>query len=225
MAKRGVIFDMDGVLVDSYRAHFESWRRLAAKHGLQMSEQQFASTFGKTSREIIRQFWANVVDEADIPRWDEEKEALYREELLANFPEMDGASDLLRQLDTAGFALAVGSSGPPENVEVVLKCLTAGKLIHATVNGHEVTHGKPNPDVFLRAAEKLRIEPIRCAIVEDAPVGIEAAHRAGMAAVAITGTATRQQLAAAEIVVDSLREFTPETFADLIDRKSRGGLR
>ena len=225
MAKRGVIFDMDGVLVDSYRAHFESWRRLAAKHGLQMSEQQFASTFGKTSREIIRQFWANVVDEADIPRWDEEKEALYREELLANFPEMDGASDLLRQLDTAGFALAVGSSGPLENVEVMLKCLPAGKLIHATVNGHEVTHGKPNPDVFLRAAEKLRIEPIRCAIVEDAPVGIEAAHRAGMAAVAITGTATRQQLAAAEIVVDSLREFTPETFADLIDRKSRGGLR
>ena len=216
MTDGGVIFDMDGVLVDSYRAHFESWRRLGRKHGVEFTEEQFAATFGKTSREIIRQFWSGVVPDREIPQWDAEKEAFYREALQADFPEMDGASELLERLDEAGFALAIGSSGPPENVEVVLKCLPAGKLIRAAVNGHDVRHGKPAPDVFLKAAERLAIASANCVVVEDAPVGIEAAHRAGMGGVAITGTATGEQLASADLVVDSLRELDPQVFAGLI---------
>ncbi|MCK4602695.1 MAG: HAD family phosphatase [Phycisphaerae bacterium] len=218
MTDKAVIFDMDGVLVDSYRAHFESWRRLAGKYGFEFTERQFAATFGKTSREIIRQFFSHAVDEADIGRWDEQKEQFYREILQADFPEMDGAGELIRALHKAGFALAIGSSGPPENVAVVAKCLPAGELISATVNAYDVTHGKPDPDVFLQAAGKLGVEPYSCAVIEDAPVGVEAAHRAGMAAVAITGTAPAEKLDAADLVVDSLRQLSPKIISELIEK-------
>ena len=218
MAEYAVIFDMDGVLVDSYRAHFESWRRLGRLHGLDVTERQFAETFGQTSRDIISHLWPDSARQADIPKWDRQKEQFYREMLKVNFPEMDGAGRLLRALDRAGVAMGVGSSGPPQNVQVVRDCLTAGELLTVTVTGIEVAHGKPHPEVFLKASGKLGVPPKRCAVVEDAPAGIEAARRAGMAAIAITGTASRQQLARrAHLVVDSLRELTPRIITDLID--------
>jgi len=222
MDSLGVIFDMDGVLVDSYRAHFESWRELGRQHGVEMTEEQFASCFGRTSRDIIRHFWSDRVDEETMAAWDAEKEAAYRDILRAHFPEMDGAGDLLHALAEAGFAMAIGSSGPAENVELARTCLPGGELIRETVNGMEVTHGKPDPEVFLTAARKLGVSPVRCAVIEDAPAGIEAARRAGMTAVAITGTAPREKLAErAHLVVDSLRELTPAQLRTLIE--STGG--
>ncbi len=219
MTDLGVIFDMDGVLVDSYRAHFESWRRLAASIGAEMTEQQFAATFGRTTQDIIRRLWADRIGEADLAELDDFKERAYREILEANFPPMDGAAELLGALHEAGFRVAIGSSGPPENVELVLARLPGAEHIAAAVDGHEVSHGKPHPEVFLLAADKLGIRPGDCAVVEDAPAGIEAARRAGMAAIALTGTAERAKLAGrAHLVVDSLRELSPERIAELILR-------
>ena len=218
MSRYGAIFDMDGVLVDSYQAHFRSWGRMADRSGLTMTEEQFASTFGRTTREIIRALWPGRVAEADIPAWDDAKEALYREEIRKDFPEMDGAGALLRALHEGGFALGVGSSGPPQNVAVVREGLSAGELISACVDGSEVARGKPDPEVFLKVAGKLGVAPERSAVVEDAPAGVEAARRAGMTAIAITGTAPRDVLAArAHLVIDSLAELTPPRIARLID--------
>jgi HAD superfamily hydrolase (TIGR01509 family) len=131
---------------------------------------------------------------------------------------MDGADDLLARLHQAGFALAIGSSGPEENVKTILRRLSNANHLSAYVHGREVRHGKPDPEVFLTAAKKLGLPTCRCAVVEDAPAGVEAARRAGMAVVGLTGTVTRDKLAPAGWVVDSLRELTPEIFADLIDR-------
>ena len=215
----GVIFDMDGVLVDSYRAHFESWLRLAKAHGLTMTEEQFAATFGRTSREIIRKFWPDKVkDDAEVTAWDHEKEQDYRDILMESFPEMKGASQLLAALHGGGFKLAIGSSGPPENVRVTMDGLGMAECFGATVSGADVTHGKPHPEVFLKAAAKLGLEPKNCAVVEDAPAGVAAAKAAGMAAVAITGTATRQQLAQADTIVDCLTQVTPDLVLQLIRR-------
>ena len=218
MSDCAVIFDMDGVLVDSYEAHFASWCRTARAHGLEMAREQFAATFGRTTREIIQHLWPNVPP-AGIPAWDDEKEAAYREIIAADFPEMDGAHELLESLHAAGFALAVGSSGPPENVAAVVQRLRAGRLLAATVSGMDVTHGKPHPQVFLKAADKLNVAPANCAVVEDAPAGVLAARNAGMAAIAVTGTADHNQLAdQAHLVVDSLRELDPDKIGRLIRR-------
>lgn len=208
---------MDGVLVDSYKAHFESWRRMARQYGIDMTEQEFATTFGRTSREIIAHFWGEGLSDEQIRRMDDVKEAEYRDMLLADFPEMSGVRELLQSLRAAGFTLAIGSSGPPENVQLVRDRL-GQDIFCATVNGAEVIRGKPDPQVFMLAASKLGLPPGKCVVIEDAPAGLRAARAAGMAAVAITGTADRQTLASlADRVIDSLTELSPQCLARLIE--------
>jgi beta-phosphoglucomutase len=219
MSNKGVIFDMDGVLVNSYHAHYESWRILGRHHGREIDEQAFAATFGQTSREIIRGYWGDTVGDAQVAQFDQEKEALYRDILRKHFPEMPGVNDFLTSLHEAGFALAIGSSGPPENVQVVRQCLRAGALFQASVNGMDVRHGKPEPDIFLTAARRLNLPPNRCAVVEDAPVGVEAARRAGMTVVAITGTASREKLSAADLVIDDFTELSAQIIEQIIENK------
>src|SRR5437868_7626427 len=103
MNEMGLIFDMDGVLVDSYRAHLNSWRKTAQQHGLSMTDEDFARTFGRTSRDIIAHLWPDRFDDAQAAEFDREKEAIYRDELGENFPAMDGAAELIAVLHDAGF--------------------------------------------------------------------------------------------------------------------------
>ena len=218
-----VIFDMDGVLVDTYHAHYQSWLAMAEPQGLHFTEAEFAPTFGRTSREIIATFWGDErFDDRQIAELDERKEAAFRKIIETDFPAMPGAVELLHDLRAAGFALAVGSSGPPENVAMVLERLDARTLFDAVVTGGDVTRGKPDPEVFLLAAERLGVAPGRCAVVEDAPAGIEAAGAAGMTSIGLTSTGrTAESLAAADRIVGSLDELSAEVLRELIAR--RGG--
>jgi beta-phosphoglucomutase len=213
-----VIFDMDGVLVDTYQAHYQSWRELAEAEGLHVTEADFARLFGRTSREIIACLWGkDRYDDAQIAEFDRRKEASFRRAIEANFPAMPGASELLRALHEAGFRLAVGSSGPPENVALVVDRLGARDLFDAIVTGDDVTRGKPDPEVFLIAAKRLGVAPANCAVIEDAPAGIAAANAAGMASVGLLSTGRKpDDLTAAHAVVRSLAELSPQVLRDLI---------
>jgi beta-phosphoglucomutase len=218
MKRRAVIFDMDGVLIDSYHAHMEAWMKLGEALGHPITEEQFIPTFGRRNPEIFRCLWDGVVPEGQVPKWSDWKEAAYRDIVRRSFPEMDGAGELLDALKAAGFALAIGSSGPPENVAVALEGLRRAHLFDATVNSTEVTEGKPHPQVFLKAAAKLGVEPRFSAVVEDSLAGLEAARRAGMTPLGLVGTFPKQELVGhAALVVESLRELSPEVIARLID--------
>jgi beta-phosphoglucomutase len=181
---------------------------------LSITEEQFAETFGRTSRDIIRRFWgADATDSSRVRELDDRKEALYREIVSAEFPAMDGAADLIDTLDDEGILLAVGSSGPPENVALVLEQLERQQRIAAVVTGTDVTRGKPDPQVFVIAARKLGVPPDSCVVVEDAPDGIRAAHAAGMAAVALVSTGRARDDfidVVPELIVESLRDLTPD---------------
>ncbi len=205
-----VIFDMDGVLIDSYQAHFQSWQAMAAEAGLTLTLEQFGITFGRTSREIIAALWQDRrLSEEDVLALDNRKEALFRQILERDFPAMPGVRELLQEIHDAGLALAVGSSGPPENVELALERLGDRSLWGAVVTGRDVTRGKPDPQVFSLAAERLGIVPGRCVVVEDARPGVAAAKAAGMACIGLASTGHKRcELSQADRVVDSLDEIS-----------------
>lgn len=217
------IFDMDGVLVDSYHAHFESWQRVAAEEGVVYTEKEFAWSFGRTSREIIRGTWGRAnLDEATITAIDTRKEALFREIIGRDFPVMDGARELLNELRLAGFRIAMGSSAPPENVALVLDRFGGPRTFDSVVNGMDVQRGKPDPQVFLLAAERAGVAPSHCVVVEDARPGIEAARRAGMASVALVSTGRSEddfRPVHPDLTVHSLRDLNLHIFTDLIARR------
>jgi HAD superfamily hydrolase (TIGR01509 family) len=209
-SNKGVIFDVDGVLVDSYRSHFRSWQIAAAEQGLEITESQFRETFGRKSHETILDRWGDRLGDSQVEAFERRKEAAYRELVAQDFPLMDGAAELLKALAAAGFALAIASSGPPENIHLLLDHLPAGDAFSAIVTGADVTRGKPDPQVFVIAAERLGLPPRRCAVIEDSPPGIAAAKAAGALAIGLVSTGhTPESLAAADHRVDSLRELAP----------------
>lgn len=218
------IFDLDGTLVDSHDAHLAAWRTTSREIGHELTLAQFAAQFGRTNPPIIRELheWAGrpAPDDAAIVRWAERKETLFRDSIAARFPVMPGGRPLLASLRSSGWSLAVGSSAPPENVRLAVRGLEAAELFHAIVTGDDVRHGKPDPEVFLLAAGRLGVEPRRCVVVEDAPAGIEAARRAGMASIGLASKGrTRADLADADLVVESLDALDPTTFSRLLDAR------
>ncbi len=214
------IFDMDGVLIDSFNAHYQSWLEMAGRRGLSISQQQFQASFGSTARHSMAQFWgAGRFSDDDMKAMALEKEADFRRIIAVDFPAMPGAADLIARLHKAGFGVAVGSSAPRENVAPAIERLGVQEWLGAVVTGSDVQHGKPDPQIFLVAAERLGLPPARCVVIEDAPVGITAAAAAGMACVGLASTGrTRTLLHKAQLVVDSLSELSPEVLRQVIER-------
>lgn len=213
----GVIFDMDGVLVDSYAPHLESWRKLARELGRDITDAQFDATFGRTSREIIRLLFGEQWTDADVHRLDARKEALYRDIVRGHVPAMPGVLALIRSLHAGGVRIAIGSSGPPENVALIIEEMGLKEFVSAQVTGADVSRGKPDPQVFQLAAARLGLPAARCVVIEDAPVGIEAARRAGCKVVGLVGTHAATLLSDANLVVTRLDDLTPAHLRRLID--------
>jgi beta-phosphoglucomutase len=192
----GVIFDMDGVMVLSENAHWQSWQVAAKRRGLRAEYSKFISCFGRTNPDCIRVIFGEVsTDESNAIAND--KESAYRDIVRAEVPLAPGLRELLHALRARGIRTAVGSSAPPENINLILD---AGKLrdsFDAVADGSQVKRGKPAPDVFLLAAEKMGVPAGNCAVIEDASAGIAAAVAAGMVAIGVTTTNSAEKLRAA----------------------------
>ena len=215
MYLQAVIFDLDGVLIDSADARLRSWQELAAEIGSDITREQFLSTFGRQNRDVIPALFG-IHDAVEVERLGERKEALYRDCIRGNVPACEHAADLVGECVSAGLKLAVGSSGHPLNIEIALQEMGIADCFKAVVTGYDVTRGKPDPQVFLLAAERLSVEPQRCVVIEDAPAGIAAARAGGMYAVGITTGHTAEALIGAHLIVDSLAELSPTILAELV---------
>ncbi len=213
----GVIFDMDGVLIESREAHYASWCRLGEELGTPCPRQIFDDTFGMHNRQIIPLWVEGKPSEQEIDRLSARKEELFRSVAAQRVEVLPGARELIADLTARGWALAIGSSAPAANVELVLDLLGVRDCFHALSTGDEVTRGKPHPDVFLIAARKLGLPPRRCIVIEDAPQGVEAAIAAGAQVVAVTTTKTRQELQRADSVVGSLLDLSADTLLRLVN--------
>lgn len=217
-----VIFDVDGVLVDSSDAHYESWVALADECRChRMTRDEFLATFGRTSREILRELWTGrPLAASEIAELDARKEALFREILRADFRPIAGVRELIVSLKRRGFGLAVGSSGPPENVWLTIDQLGVRDYFDAVVTGMDVTRGKPDPEVFLTCAARMGAPHWSCAVIEDAVVGVDAANGAGMYSIALVSPARDTRLFPhAGRVVRELRELTADAIRQALEAR------
>ena len=214
--RMGVIFDLDGVLVDTGWAHKQSWYDLAGKEGFSMTDEFFYSTFGMQNYQIIPMLLGRDAALDEINRLSDWKEQRYREIIVEKLVSAEGAKSLLSDLKSEDFLLAVGSSAPRANLELVLTRTDLKDYFDAYVSGEDVTNGKPAPDTFLKAAEKLSLDAEDCVVVEDAVQGVDAGKAAGMPVVAVTTTRNRSDLHRADIIVDSLAQLKARQFVDLL---------
>jgi len=202
-----IIFDMDGVMVQTAPQHFAAWKQALRTVGYELSEEDFRSTFGMRNPDIIRRLLGeNVADEL-VEKLGSLKEEIYRSIVKEEVKPAPGLLPLLSQLKEEGFKLAVGTSAPRENVELILSSLGISEIFDAIVTEEDVERGKPHPDAFLLAAKRCGVEPGRCVVIEDAPSGLEAAKAAGMRCIGVTGTRTKEELSLADLVVDGLEQI------------------
>jgi len=209
---------MDGVLVDTAWAHRRSWFDLAEKEGLEISEEFFRRSFGMQNDAILPMLRPGISKE-QMERLADWKEQRYREIVKERVELAPGVADLVQDLKRHGFRLAIGSSAPPENLNLFWDRLGLAQWFEARVTKEEIAQSKPSPETFLKAAEKLGLAPARCAVVEDAVPGVQAARAAGMPVVAVTTTRQREDLAQADCIVDSLSELKASDFLTLLTGK------
>jgi len=213
-----VIWDMDGVLVDSGEAHFAAWDRLFQEEGIPYSQDMFLDTFGQRNDSILRTLLGPDLPEKRLRELDVRKEIYYRELIPSRVRLLPGAWDLLTGLPPAGARQAIGSSGPRANVLATLEALRLEEFFAAITAAEDVETGKPAPDVFLLAARRLGVPPARCVVLEDATAGVQAALAAGMQCVAVTTTRPGHELADAHRVVDSLVELDTDALRQMAFR-------
>jgi len=213
--KLGVLWDMDGVLVDTGELHYISWKETLDKVGIPFDREVFRRTFGMNNAGILEYLLGEKPENDFLQKISNQKEQIFRKSVPGNVKVLPGVIPWLIRLHSAGAKMAVASSAPYANIEVLVDELRIRAYFQAMVSGAELP-GKPDPATFLEAARKIGIEPSACVVVEDAIPGVLGANNAGMKCIAVTNTNSRQALANADIIVDSLEELPEQVFNQLV---------
>ncbi len=183
---RAVLWDLDGTVLDSREVHWHAWRTFAKQHGKSMTYAFFTDTFGFRNEVILRRHFGEQLSDEAVRQYSSAKEVLYRKLLLEDGAQpLPGVVDWLQWAANHGFRQALASMAPRANIDVTLAALKLPIRFDAIVSAEEVHHGKPDPEVFLLAAERLGIPPAGCTVIEDSTQGVEAAKRAGMRCIGV----------------------------------------
>jgi beta-phosphoglucomutase len=215
-----VIWDVDGTLVDTAEMHFDAWLRLANEMGRPFSRHDFALTFGRRNPEIIRYLFHEDFPDAEVQQIGERKENYYRTAAEQGVQLLPGVQRLLEGFHSLGVRQAVGSSAPRENLDLILRVTNSRQYFDAIVGMEDTTRGKPDPQVFQVAAQRLGVSPTRCVVLEDAVAGVEAAKAGGMKCVAVEFVghhpAEKLKAAGADLVVANFTQISAEDVLELL---------
>ncbi|WP_332699902.1 HAD family hydrolase [Bosea sp. (in: a-proteobacteria)] len=206
-AAKALIFDMDGTIVDNMRFHDDAWERWYGGYDLPFERATFsAKTAGMAISDIIGPHFPGA-DVAELDRLAEEKESVYRETYRPHVAALTGLIELLDRARVHGVPMAVGTAAAPANIALILDTLSLRERFATIVSPSQGFRGKPHPDMFLAAAERMGVAPADCIVFEDAPNGVEAARRAGMRAVAILTMLDAPAFAGFDNVIASVPDF------------------
>lgn len=204
---RGVLWDMDGVLVDTVEYHFQAWAEILDRYGKHLSREEFAPAIGKNNDETLRMLlssWKSIERPEDLFM---EKELAFCESIRGRARLLPGVAKWLIRLQDMGIRQAIASSAPMGNIDVILEELQIGDYFFAIRSGSGLP-SKPHPAVFLEAARFIDVEPRNCVVIEDSRVGVKAAKRAEMRCIAVTTSYPAEDLDEADIVVGSLETLS-----------------
>jgi beta-phosphoglucomutase len=217
--QRAVLWDLDGTIINTNRVHWHAWRSVMAAEGVDLTWEMFAPTFGQRNDTILRKWIHPELRDSEVERISEIKESRYRQILPDQPPELlPGVEDWFRWLRDAGWRQALATMTPLENMEAIFSTVRTSRgtsfkdFLDAVVTGSDVQHGKPDPAVFLLAAQRLAVPADRCVVIEDSRAGIEAARRAGMHSIAVSADPIRE----AGRWVISLAELSPGVVEELV---------
>lgn len=196
-----VIFDMDGVLVDNAYYHQKAFSDYFKSYGIELSP----NMFGRGNDELMKELFPNETSKEKLDEHASGKEAYYRQLYAPDIEPVAGLIAFLEQLKAQGVPMAVGSSAPTENIDFTLDAINIRHYFDTIVGSAMVKHAKPAPDIYLKAAELLNVDPARCIVFEDALAGVASARSAGMKVVGVATSLSAEELAHTDCVV---KDFT-----------------
>ncbi len=202
--KFGVIFDMDGTLVNNAEYHKQAWIKFLEKHGIGISVEEYhKKLFGRTSKEILSIVFDRELSEEEKTRYTEEKEETYRDIYADKIKAQPGLMKLLDRLKAEGVQMGVATSATESNLKFTLEKLGIAEYFITTTNSSEIKHSKPHPEIFLKTSENLGMDASRCLVFEDSPPGVEAASKAGMKIIVVNPSEA-----------DKIRKYTDQIHED-----------
>lgn len=218
LTNRAFIFDMDGRLVDNMRFHDEALQKMLLENGIETDVRSFlVNIAGKTNREIIPGFFPAATEER-LLELGLRKESLYRELFLPERKPIDGIVEFLTEAKQIGVKMAVATAAPVANMEFILDGLNLRRFFNAITTAADIKNGKPNPEIFLKSAEKLGVKPENCLVFEDAIGGFKAAYRAGIKSIGISTANSVEEILRLDSVVEAHANFNNLKPKELIEK-------
>lgn len=200
---KAAIFDLDGTLIDNNSYHRQTWEKYLEKIGKRISEEEFnANMNGRTNADAIKYIFGKKISEEEAIKYTLEKEALYREIYQPFIKPISGLIDFLQILKSKNIPRAIATSGIQPNIDFLFENIPIKKYFKVVVNSSHIKQGKPHPEIYLKAASLLNVQPKNCLVFEDAVVGIRSARAAGMKVIAVATTQPKEELAEADMIVN-----------------------
>jgi HAD superfamily hydrolase (TIGR01509 family) len=219
VAIRAVIFDMDGVIVDSEPYSMQALIEVLREHGIDPTAEDLQRSYGRTIREDFARYFHEYGVTADLDAAIARKHARYCQLAAEQLQPFPGVMALVARLRRHGYRLGLASSGSQPKVAFGMQALSINGIFEAIITGDDVMQSKPHPEIYLLAARRLGAEPAACVAIEDAPAWVQAAKAAGMRCIAVTNSVARAQLLGADLIVDSLTADLSSLLPRSISRK------
>ncbi len=207
MKLKAVIWDMDGVLLDSRSSHYKAMRVIFDKYKIKVVEDRMWKTFGMTNQQVIQFMVDQPISKELTVRIGQEKDILFQSIIQEQAVFLPGIRKWMEFFKQNGIRQALASSGSPGNIKAILTTLAAEAYFDEIISGDKLP-SKPDPFIFIKAADYLGIIPVNCLVIEDAVVGVQAAKAAGMKCIAVTTNNPAEKLADADVVLSNLTELT-----------------
>ncbi|MCE1254624.1 MAG: HAD family phosphatase [Anaerolineae bacterium] len=218
-ANCALLFDVDGTMVDNMSAHLQAWKKYLKMLGLNEKEEDISRNIsGRTTFEVFQLYLGNELSQDQLLNHHKQKEAIYKDIYASSIQEIPGLTTFLKQAVRLNLPMAITSAGGMDIIEFVINNIGVAGYFDTIVSGEDVARGKPDPEIFLKAAQRLNVEPQNCLVFEDSQPGLQGVYNAGMKAVAISTSYSHDELAQHPAVIKVIDDYHNLNIESLLEQ-------